>query len=69
LSDSLAMLENDLAKTGGFLSGIKEPDLGDLSTFGTLRAIEGLPVHQEIVFEREGPLPAWYSRMQGKVNR
>jgi len=51
-----------------FLSGKSEPHLGDLAVYGTLRAIEGLPAHSEVVYERrDSPIPGWYEQMKRKV--
>ena len=51
-----------------FISGRQEPHLGDLAVYGTLRSIEGLAAHERVVFNREGPLRAWYERMKRKVD-
>ena len=77
ISDERAALDEILVQLEGvglqnqkFLSGMDEPDLGDLAVFGTLRSLEGLPVHQQIVEERgSGPIPDWYRRMTGKVRK
>lgn len=54
-----------------FLSGTDEPDLGDVAVYGTLRAIEGLPAHTQVVEERDAssPIPDWYKRMKDHVER
>lgn len=43
--------------------------MGDIAIFGTLRAIEGLPAHRDVVEERGGTIPAWYQRMTEKIKR
>jgi hypothetical protein len=50
-----------------FISGRSEPHLGDLAVYGTLRSIEGLPAHDRVVVNREGPLRDWYDKMKIKV--
>lgn len=47
-----------------FLGG-EEPNLGDLSVFGCLRAIEGLPAHDEIL--SAAPVRNWYLRLIKKL--
>jgi hypothetical protein len=62
------MQQLDVALTNHpFLSGTGRPDLADLSVFGVLRAIDGLPVHRTIVHDRAGPVSGWYSRMKEQV--
>ena len=51
-----------------FLSGIDEPNLGDLAVYGTLRTTVGLPIHEEVV-EQRGPIRDWYNRMADKVDK
>jgi hypothetical protein len=69
LSQALTELEqNGLGDNKIFVSGTDEPNLGDVNLFGTLRAIEGLPAHQQAVEERGGPIPEWYERMTEKVD-
>jgi len=71
LDEVLRVLENDgLFSDNGtrFLSGTTEPNLGDLSVFGTLRSIEGLPAHGEVVYGRKGSaIKGWYQRMKAQV--
>lgn len=50
-----------------FLSGLSEPSLGDLSVYGALRSIEGLPAHNRILVDADRPLRDWYQRMKSKV--
>jgi hypothetical protein len=47
-----------------FLSHGRDPDLGDLTVYATLRSIEGLPAHQWAVQQRGGAIPEWYDRMK-----
>jgi hypothetical protein len=42
-----------------FLSGLEHPNVGDLSVYGTLRGIQDLPIYQEIISERGGPIVEW----------
>jgi hypothetical protein len=46
LEDILSKLAKEL-ESSRFFVGMEQPDLGDLTVFGTLRAIEGLPVHTQ----------------------
>jgi hypothetical protein len=85
LTDTLQVLEDHLRNGGGnnenrlFLSSSSSssrPGLGDLAVFGTLRALEGLPLHTAILAGGttakttgdETPTPtvlgSWYERMQ-----
>ena len=50
-----------------FNSGLSVPDLTDLTVFGTLRSVEGLPAHEEFV--ANGPIDAWYERMKKEVEK
>lgn len=50
-----------------FLSGMSEPSLGDLSVYGALRSIEGLPAHNRILVDVDRPLRDWYQRMTYKL--
>lgn len=65
LEDVLSSLEQELRRKP-FLSGhaSNQPDLGDLAVFGTLRAIEGLPVYDKFVRERGGLIVDWYDRIK-----
>ena len=51
-----------------FLSQDQVPNLGDLVVFGTLRGLEGLPIHSEILQDRTRPLSEWYERMEAQVS-
>jgi len=69
LDDALVILETQGLGDGKlFLSGTNQPHLGDLAVFGTLRGLEGLPVHTEVVENRKGPIPDWYQRMQTQLS-
>lgn len=68
LNDVLTQWEEEgLCQGKPFASGKDEPNLGDLSVFGTLRAVEGLPAHTEAVEQRGGALQEWYDRMKKQV--
>lgn len=70
LNEMLIQLENEgLKEDKEFLSGSSQPHLGDLAVYGVLRAIEGMPVHRELMESREpsSPLPAWYERMKTQI--
>lgn len=43
--------------------------MGDIAVYGTLRSIEGLPAHDEVLEGRDAasPLPDWYQRMKVQV--
>jgi hypothetical protein len=67
LEDVLVRLERVLSQEP-FLSLHDEvPNLDDLIVFGTLRCIEGLPVHDRFVMNRPGPIRDWYGRMKEQV--
>jgi len=51
-------LENGTKK---FASGREDPNMGDITVFGTLRSVEGLAVHDEFV---TGALSDWYNRIK-----
>jgi hypothetical protein len=43
--------------------------MGDLAVYGTLRSIEGLSAHKEVLRRDESsPLPEWYQRMRSKLS-
>jgi hypothetical protein len=68
LNEALIILETQgLGEGKLFLSGTNQLNLGDLTVFGTLRGLEGLPVHTDVVENRGGPIPDWYQRMQTQV--
>jgi hypothetical protein len=68
LEDVLVRLERVLSSQEPFLSQHDEiPNLDDLIVFGTLRCIEGLPVHDRFVMNRQGPIRDWYGRMKEQV--
>jgi microsomal prostaglandin-E synthase 2 len=68
LDDALTEWEGNALDQGKlFASGTNEPNMGDLAVFGTLRAVEGLPVHSQAVEQRGVILPAWYDRMKEHV--
>jgi hypothetical protein len=50
-----------------FLSGMERPNLGDLYVYGTLRAIHGLPIYEEIITQRGGPIVEWSHRMSKEL--
>ena len=66
LEDALTKLEDGL-EWQTYLSKKEKPDLGDLAVFGTLRAIEGLPVHEQLILKRGGSISTWYQRMKEQV--
>jgi microsomal prostaglandin-E synthase 2 len=64
----LDRFEKEGLKNGdSFLSGADEPNLGDLAIYGTLRSIEGLPVHDRLIRERGGNMGRWYDRVAAIV--
>jgi len=50
-----------------FLSGLSQPNLGDIVMFGTLFSIQGLDTHTEVIEHRGGVVQKWYERMQIEV--
>lgn len=66
LEEVLQEIEKAL-ESKNFLSGRSEPSLGDLSVYGALRSIEGLPAHNRILVDVDRPLRDWYQRMKSKV--
>ncbi|GAX24243.1 microsomal prostaglandin-E synthase 2 [Fistulifera solaris] len=67
LHQALVQLEQDGLRDHDFVSGNDKPNLGDITLFGTLRSIEGLPAHKKAIESRDGPLRAWYERMSAEV--
>ena len=72
MNEALIQLEEE-GLSGGrqYLSGTEDPNLGDISVYGVLRSIEGLPAHKEVMEGREesSPLPGWYQRMKSQMNQ
>lgn len=70
LNEVLIRLEEGL-EGQQYLSRTEEPNLGDIAVYGTLRSIEGLPAHNEILEGRSdsSPLPSWYQRMKAQVTK
>jgi hypothetical protein len=50
-----------------FLSGLEHPNIGDLSVYGTLRAIQDLPIYREIITERGGPIVEWSRQVTKEI--
>ena len=46
-----------------YLSGLPYPNIGDIAVYGTLRAIQGLPIYDEIILHRGGPIVIWSNHM------
>ena len=46
--------------------GGTKPDLADLYAFGTIRALDGLDTHTDILAD-DGPLKSWYESMARQV--
>lgn len=70
LEDVLSTMERNggLHQGRDFLSGESKPSLiADISAYGVLRSIAGMPAHTEMVLERNGPLRDWYRRMDDLV--
>lgn len=70
LDEVLAELESELAKSGsGFLGNAQAPHLGDLSVFGVLKGLEGLPLWHTI-FDNQDTFPnirQWYANVESAV--
>jgi hypothetical protein len=66
LHEALVKLETEgLGQGRQFLSGTDKPNLGDVSVFGVLRSIEGLPAHHDVMEGRvQTDLVDWYQRMK-----
>jgi hypothetical protein len=66
LRQALITLEEDGLGKGSkdFVSGRALPNLGDVTLFGTIRAVEGLSVHDRVLEHGDGSLRAWYGRMK-----
>lgn len=66
LREALRTLEEDGLGKGSkmFVSGESLPNLGDVTLFGTLRSLEGLPVHDRVLAHGDGSLQAWYGQMK-----
>lgn len=77
LSDALDIFEteglkhrdgSDEEKNSQFLSESNEPSIADLRIFGTLRGLEGLPVHEKVLDKAKRPaLVSWYLNMEQVV--
>jgi hypothetical protein len=77
LKDALQVLEDELVKTkttttnGTYYlntSDTKKPHLGDLSVYGVLRGLDGLPIHTEIMSEF-AMIAQWYQQMKRVVEK
>lgn len=62
LQECLLKLEGALQSQPYLSPSTDAPGLGDLSVFGTLRALDGLPI-QSVVNEGKPALLSWYDRM------
>jgi hypothetical protein len=74
LQDVLLKLETALQQSNPshtasyrFLSGLEHPNIGDLCVYGTLRAIQDLPIYQEIITERGGPIVEWSQQVTKEI--
>ena len=79
LHDALQLLEESLAAnpSGRYLSSSssssnsnepERPHLGDLSVYGVLRCVEGLPIHSEVMAQYQ-EIPKWYQGMKKTVEQ
>lgn len=62
LIDALDGFVNDMGAAP--FAGGSAPDIGDISVFGVLRAIDGLPTHTDVLAGRLAP---WYARMSAAL--
>ena len=62
---------SDFVARRSFSSGTDMPNLADVAVYGTIRSIEGLPAHTEMLDGRDAssPLPEWYQRMKMQVEK
>ena len=72
LRDVLAKFETEGLDGGKkeFCSGKTSPDLGDIAVYGTLRSVEGLPVHEEFVVgigDGNTVVGEWYERVKSRM--
>jgi len=69
LQEALDRFEQEGLENGklSFCSGLSTPNLGDLSVFGVLYAVNGLNAHTESIQLRGGPVKEWYDRMHLSV--
>lgn len=74
LQDVLVKLETALQQLNPsdavpyrFLSGLEHPNVGDLSVYGTLRAIQDLPIYQEVIADRGGPIVEWSRQVTKEI--
>jgi len=58
---SEAMMQWELE---GLTNNTGVPNLGDVSVYGVLRAVQGLPVHDEIIAQGGDVIQEWYDRMK-----
>jgi hypothetical protein len=79
LKDALQVLEDELVKTktttnnGTYVyylntDDTEKPHLGDLSVFGVLRGLDGLPIHTEIMNEF-AMIAQWYQQLKRVVEK
>mmetsp|Transcript_11948 Transcript_11948/g.25870 ORF Transcript_11948/g.25870 Transcript_11948/m.25870 type:complete len:303 (+) Transcript_11948:78-986(+) len=68
LGEAILSFEKDGLGGGSkmFSSGLSQPNLGDISLFGTLRSVEGLPAH-DIALSHSDVVKNWYLRMEGEM--
>jgi hypothetical protein len=69
LQKALDTIQESGLRNHKYLSGQDTPNLGDLAVFGTLRSVDGLPVHVRIMSKPENNLlSSWYDRMKQHIS-
>lgn len=87
LNDVLNKLENELLRLNPqaskdaqyvYLSGMTTPNMGDFNVYGVLRAIQNLPIYQEMIVSKqtttnetmdESPIVQWLSHMTQQISK
>jgi hypothetical protein len=74
LESALQKLNPDVSTRGGetkyiFLSKLEHVNISDLAVYGTLRAIQHLPIYDETIIQRGGPILEWSNRVSDEIRR
>lgn len=75
LYDALQTLEDEISQAGGergtdsFLSmSPTQPHMGDLTVYGVLRSLQGLPIHEQVMTDFPA-VSSWYKKLQEVVEK
>jgi microsomal prostaglandin-E synthase 2 len=68
LQSALDTFQQSALGRNDFVSGLPDPNMGDLAVYGTLRSVEGLQAHRNVMSDPNNvALHEWYLRVQERL--